>query len=236
MKSKAKNLLNELVEKFDEISKGEGHKLLQDVCEKVPIGIKKSDKKLIEVVNRLSEAYTKEPPGPADRTRILSTTANTFSNKELKEKFSCNDYEIMKARREATEYGPGVTLPPSKKFVTKYKVPFEDLMFVLNFIHHPNNTVPSSHRMASCDGKKSSWVSDLFGGGKQPVLWLKDGKHHLYEKYKSECSKQGCKPISETKFMEGLSAENFKEMVEMAGLCNICDEVGARNFENLDTL
>lgn len=109
-------------------------------------------------------------------------------------------------------------------------------MFVLNFIHHPNNTVPPSHRMASCDGEKSSWVSELFGGGKQPVLWLKDGKHHLYEKYKSECSKQGCKPISETKFMAGLSAGKFKEMVEMAGLCNICDEVGARSFENLDTL
>ena len=232
MKSKAKNLLNELVEKFDEISKGEGQELLQDVYEKVPTENKKSDKKFVEVVDGLSEAYTKEPPGPAGRTRILSTVANTFSNKE----FNCNDYEIMKARRQANEYGPGVTPPTSKKFVTKYKVPFEDLMFVLNFIHHPNNTVPSSHRMASCDGKKSSWVSELFGGGKQPVLWLKDGKHHLYEKYKSECSKQSCKPISETKFMAGLSAGNFKEMVEMAGLCNICNEVGARNFENLDTL
>ena len=113
MKSKAKNLLNELVEKFDEISKG-GHKLLQDVCEKVPIGTKKSDKKLIGVVDRLSEAYTKEPPGPAGRTRILSTIANTFSNKELKEKFSFNDYKIMKASRQATEYKPGVTPPPSK--------------------------------------------------------------------------------------------------------------------------
>ena len=129
MKSKAKNLLNELVEKFDEISKGEGQELLQDVYEKVPTENKKSDKKFVEVVDGLSEAYTKEPPGPAGRTRILSTVANTFSNKE----FNCNDYEIMKARRQANEYGPGVTPPTSKKFVTKYKVPFEDLMFVLNF-------------------------------------------------------------------------------------------------------
>ena len=36
--------------------------------------------------------------------------------------------------------------------------------------------------------------------------------------------------------MEGLSAGNFKEMVEMARLCNICEELGARNFENVDTL
>ena len=35
--------------------------------------------------------------------------------------------------------------------------------------------------------------------------------------------------------MTRLSAGNVKEMVEMAGLCNICDEVGTRTFENLDT-
>jgi hypothetical protein len=29
---------------------------------------------------------------------------------------------------------------------------------------------------------------------------------------------------------------NLKEMAEMAGLCNICDEVGAQNFESLNTL
>ena len=43
---------------------------------------------------------------------------------------------------QATEYGPGVTPPKNNKFVTKYKIPFEDLAFVLNFIH-PDNTVPS---------------------------------------------------------------------------------------------
>lgn len=59
----------------------------------------------------------------------------------------------MQARRQATEYGPGVTPLKSKKFVTKYKVPFEDIVFLLNFIHHPDNTGPSSHRMASCNGK-----------------------------------------------------------------------------------
>ena len=50
----------------------------------------------------------------------------------------------------------------------------------------------------------------MFGGGKQPVLWLKDGKHHLYEKYKVECFRQGGRPISETKFLQGLNAGNFK--------------------------
>ncbi|KAJ7382542.1 hypothetical protein OS493_034433 [Desmophyllum pertusum] len=53
--------------------------------------------------------------------------------------------------------------------------------------------------MASCEGKKGSW-------------------------------------IRKTKFYEGLQASNFKEMVEMAGLCNICTENGAENFAKLDTL
>ena len=152
IKSKAKTQLNELVTKYDEMSKGEGQELLTDVCEKTPIS-NKPDNRLFEVVNGLGTAYKKEPSGPAGKTRILSTVANSFSNKELKEKFSCNNYQIMQARRQAAEYGPGATPPKSKKFVTKYKVPFEDIVFLLNFIHHPDNTEPSSHRMASCNGK-----------------------------------------------------------------------------------
>ena len=34
-------------------------------------------------------------------------------------------------------------------------------------------------------------------------------------------------------FYLGLEAGNFKELKEMAGLCNICNEYGAENFENL---
>ena len=91
--SKGKNLLSELVSKYDEISKGEGQELFQDVCNKIPIS-NKPDNKLFEVVGGIAKAYTKEPPGPAGKTRILSTVANSFSNKELRGKFSRNDYEI----------------------------------------------------------------------------------------------------------------------------------------------
>ena len=43
-------------------------------------------------------------------------------------------------------------------------------------------------------------------------------------------------PTGKTKFYEGLQASNFKEVVEMAGLCNICTEHGAENFNTLDAL
>jgi hypothetical protein len=62
-------------------------------------------------------------------------------------------------------------------------------------------------------------------------MWLKDSKNHLYTKYRAECEASGRRPISETKFRDGLNAGNFKEMSQMVGLCNICDEIGARNLE-----
>ena len=72
--------------------------------------------------------------------------------------------------------------------------------------------------------------SELFVQNQQPVMWLKDGKSHLYKKYHNECIKLGTKPISESKFHDGIKAGNFKEM---AGLCNVCDEVGTQTGRNL---
>ena len=43
-------------------------------------------------------------------------------------------------------------------------------------------------------------------------MWLKDGKSHLHKKYHNECIKLGTKPISESKFHDGIKAGNFKEM------------------------
>ena len=90
--------------------------------------------------------------------------------------------------------------------------------------------------MASCEGSKSSWISDLFAQNQQPVMWLKDEKSYLYKKYRNECVKLGTKPISESKFRDGIKVGNFKEMAEMAGLCNICDEVGTQNWKKFEEL
>ena len=112
--------------------------------------------------------------------------------------FVKNDYEIMKARGQvilSMLHSPR----QSKTFVTKYKVKFEDLMLV-NFIHRPNNTVQLSNIIR----KKSSWVSDLFGGGKQPVLWLKDGHNAsiiVTRNIKVNVSSKIASQISDTYFM-----------------------------------
>ena len=67
-------------------------------------------------------------------------------------------------------------------------------------------------------------------------MWLRDTNNHLYAKYREDCEANGRRPISETKFRQGLNAGNFKEMVQMVGLCNICDEIGARIWECLDNI
>ena len=177
----------------------------------------------------LSQTNEKEAHGATGKIRLLSTIAPHFKNKELKNAFQCTDYELTEARKHTQQHGPRATVHKVKQ-VRRFRIDPEDLAFVINFIHHSDNT--SSHRVASCEGSKSSWISELFAQN-QPVMWLKDGKSHLYKKYHNECIKLGTKPISESKFRDGIKAGNFKEM---ADLCNICDEVSTRNWKKFEEL
>ena len=46
----------------------------------------------------------------------------------------------------------------------------------------------------------------------------------------------GEKPIGRTLFYNRLTAANFHQLTKMAGLCNICTESGAENFDSLNKL
>ena len=238
MKGAAKVVISDMVKECDRISKGCGKELLVDVIEKTPLKDIQQTANEGNRVNKLMEevhkSYRQADQNSGDKIRLLSTIANHFSNKELKKVFSCTDYEIMKARRHAKFIGAGVI--PRRTHVTKYRIPVQDIAFVVNFLHRPDNVTRSSHRMASCQGKNSSWLSDLFEEKSQPVMWLKNSPAHLYSKYREECKTTGRRPISETKFRDGLKAGNFREMAQMVGLCNICDEVGARNWDTFEEL
>ena len=238
IKAEAKSAVNELFRKCEDISQGCGQHVLNEIADKTPLrNIKKknSDENRMErMLKDLHTSYDKENQVSSDKIRLLSTVATHFSNKELKSAFPCSDYEITKARRHAKFIGAEVT--PETTNVKRYRILVEDIAFVVDFLHHPDNATRSSHRMASCEGKKSSWLSQLFEEKSQPVMWLRDSKNHLYAKYRAECEATGRRPISETKFREGLNAGNFKEMLQMVGLCNICDEIGARNWEFLESV
>jgi hypothetical protein len=233
MKVSATKTFSEFMSDCNEISSGEGIQLAKDITDKSVLReqdtVQKVNEQKVQKIIGVSETFTKQCHGSAGRIRLLSAVAPYFKNKELKKAIPCTDYQITEARKHAKLHGPGAT-PKSEEKVKRFKIPPEDLAFVLNFVHHPDNTCRSSHRMASCEGTKSSWISDLFDESKQPVMWLKDGKGNLYKKYKEECVKEGRKPISESKFCDGLNAGNFNEMVRMTGLCNICDDVGAKKL------
>ena len=194
------------------------------------------------IVSGLALSYSRATKSE-ERIRILSCVANNFTNKDLKAKFryktncenevSCTDYEITQARLHSQIFGPGLEKPPHKKMPRQFYTPVEDIAFLLDFIHSSDCVEPSSYRTATCEGKRKSWISDLMGGGSQPVLWLKQNKNRLYEKYAEESKRNRRRTISKTMFYQGLEAGNFRELQEMAGLCNICTEYGAENFDNL---
>ena len=197
------------------------------------------------IVEGLALSYSREKPGSPKRVELLSCVAQQFTNKELKQIFRvtnsqgdeiCStDYEITRARLHSKLYGPGASVPKISRQCSQ-KLPPETIAFVLEFIHHPDSVEYSSYKTASCDGKNKSWISELLGGGNQPVLWLKQNKSALYDRYKQECEQLEIKPISFSTFYKGVSAGNFKIMAEKAGLCNICTELGAKNFIQLDRL
>jgi hypothetical protein len=129
----------------------EGVQLVQDAMGNMALKKDTSEKenniKVQNIFEGISDTYEKESHGPAGKIRLLSSIAPHFKNKELKKAIPCTDYKLTGARKHAKLYGPGATPPPAEK-VKRYRIPPEDLAFVLNFIHHPDNTCRSSHRMA----------------------------------------------------------------------------------------
>ena len=150
------------------------------------------------IVSGLKTTYCKSAAGAKNRTKVLSVIANEYSNKELKEMFnyedkngqveSCTDYEITKARlRGGQVYGLGAEVPKATHCTKTHIIEPEVLSFILDFLHHPDNVQYSSYKTASCEGKSKSWISELLGGGQQPVMWMMQDSTGLYQCYKEEC-------------------------------------------------
>lgn len=148
---------------------------------------------------------------------------------------SCSSHEITKARLHYNQHGAAATASKEKETGTMRTSP-EQLAFLVQFLNSPECTERSSYKTADCKGKKRSWLSDILGGGTQPVLHLKHNKEKLFSMYHKKCEEMGEKPIGRTLFYNGLSAANFHQLTEMAGLCNICTESGAENFDRLNKL
>ena len=131
------------------------------------------------IMEVLALSYSREKPGSRKRVELLSCVAQQYTNKEIKQMFrftntqgeevSCTDYELTKARLHSKMYGPGAALPKIRHQCS-HKLPPETIAFVVELIHHPASEEYSSYKRAPCDGKQKSWISELLGGGNQPVL------------------------------------------------------------------
>lgn len=82
---------------------------------------------------------------------------------------SCSSHEITKARLHYNQHGAAATASEEKETATMRTSP-EQLAFLVQFLHSPECTERSSYKTADCKGKKRSWLSDILGGGTQPVL------------------------------------------------------------------
>ena len=133
------------------------------------------------IMEGLALSYSRERPGSPKWVELLSCVAQQYTNKEIKQMFrftnsrgeevSCTDYELTKARLYSKMYGPGAALPKIRRKYS-HKLPPETIAFVLEFIHHLDSEEYSSYKSGPCDGKQKSWISELLGGGNQPVLWF----------------------------------------------------------------
>ena len=147
--------------------------------------------------------------------------ANEYSNKELKELFkyedkngqvmSCTDYEITKAKLHGQVYGPGAEVPKATHCTGTHIIEPEVLSFVLDFLHHPDNVQYSSYKTASCEGKSKSSISELLGGGQQPVMWMMQNSTRLYQRYKEECIEKGTKYIRLHYVLQWIKSRQLKE-------------------------
>ena len=148
------------------------------------------------------------------------------------QKVSCTPYEITQARLHFSQHGAAATASKEQETTVMRTSP-EQLAFLVEFLHSPDCTERSSYKTADCSGKRRSWLSDILGGGAQPVLHLKHNQEKLFSMYREKCEEMSETPIGRTLFYDGLAAAKFHQLEEMAGLCNICTESGAENFENL---
>ena len=100
----------------------------------------------------LSQTYQKEAHGSSGKIRVLSTLAPHFKNKELKRQYRVQIMNLQKRANTHNNMGQE-QLQTNRNRSDDSAFPPQDLAFVVNSIHHPDNTCRSSHRMANCEGK-----------------------------------------------------------------------------------
>ena len=150
-----------------------------------------------------------------ERGRILSIVASEFSYSKLKEYFRCSHNTITAARVHATLFGRGWVASEGMKF-TRQVLSKDVLDEFLGFLTRDDISRASSCHSVLVDGKKT------------PVRYWLQSLKDIVQLYTIE-HPSGVK----RSYIYSHLLENFRMNCMLAGVCNICDDSGHSNFENL---
>lgn len=151
-----------------------------------------------------------------ERRRILSMVASEFSYSKLKEYFKCSNNTITAARVHATLFGRGGVASEGIKFTCQV-LSNEVLEEFLGFLTRDDISRASSIRSVLVDGKET------------PVRYWLHSLKDIVQLYTIE-HPSGVK----RSYIYSHLPENVRMNSMLAGLCNICDDSGHSNFENLE--
>ena len=172
---------------------------------------KKSRTEVAKVIGRVSKCSD-------ERRRLLSIVAWDFSQSVLQSYFNCSKSTITAARVHATLFGRG-GVPQDGLHFTRQAVSPEVVHEFEEFLRQDNISRPSSCRSVLVDGRETGvryWQCDIKDVVQQYQLKFPEGVKRSY--------------------IYAHVPKNFRSNSMLAGLCNLCDDFGHSNFDNLISL
>ena len=154
---------------------------------------------------------------PDEKRRLLSIVAMDFSYSTLQRYFQCSSKTITAARVHCILFGRGGIPSDNYKF-TRQCVSVEVFEELSGFLHRDDVSRASSCR------------SVLVGGEETAVRYWQDTVKGLVDQYLLEFPNG----VKRTYIYTHLPA-NFRMDTMLAGLCNLCDDFGHTNFDELCT-
>ena len=150
-----------------------------------------------------------------EKRRLLSIVAMDYSYSTLQKLFSCSSKTVTAARVHCILFGRGGV--PSDKFkFTRQCVSPQVLEELTEFLHREDVSRPSSCRSVLVQGEETAvryWQDTVKGLVNQYLLEFPNG-------------------VKRTYIYTHLPV-NFRMNTMLAGLCNLCDDYGYSNFDEL---
>ncbi|PKK56452.1 hypothetical protein RhiirC2_721853 [Rhizophagus irregularis] len=167
--------------------------------------------------NCFHQALKANKKGYDGKRRILSIIAEKFSYNVLMEKLKVAQVSILEVRKYARINGPGCVIIEKpirkvKRITSEQKQQFD--LFFQNKAH----IIMSSYKTDAKTG--------------QPVVYLKNTKNVLWEKFK-ETFPNGIKC---TTFYTQLMGNQYIYREDLGGLCSTCSTYGYKTFEDITNL